>query len=114
MELRGITREQLAVPNMITAEQVKAWEDGNSLPTHNQAEKLAEKLGIPFLVLFLSQRPDISVNMPDLRTVSGAPVTNASPEFLQVINDALGSARSGTLKGRIGWPTRRITDGPGS
>jgi Zn-dependent peptidase ImmA (M78 family) len=89
MKLHGLTHEQLAVKKLITPEQVRNWENRIGLPTHPQAEKLAERLGIPFLVLFLSKTPDLTVDIPDLRTVAGMPVQNASPDFLHVINDAL-------------------------
>ena len=89
LKRRGVTPEEIAT-KQLTAEQIKAWRDRRALPTHPQAEALAEKLRIPFLVFFLSEVPDIELEIPDLRTVSGQPEdTPPSSEFMQVINDAL-------------------------
>ncbi|MBI2816419.1 MAG: ImmA/IrrE family metallo-endopeptidase [Acidobacteria bacterium] len=72
-----------------TAEQIKNWEQGIARPTHPQAEQLAEKLRIPFLVLFLSTPPEIDIPIPDLRTARGAKPRALSPEFAEVINDVM-------------------------
>jgi Zn-dependent peptidase ImmA (M78 family) len=88
LKRRGLTRKEIAT-KQLTAEQIKAWEDGLALPTHTQAEVLADKLRIPFLLLFLSEFPTERLEIPDLRTVSGIPESPPSLEFLEVINDAL-------------------------
>lgn len=85
---RGASYDQLAT-SQLKAEQIKAWEERKGLPTHAQAEALANKLRIPYLMLFLSQPPDMSVPIPDLRTVGGEPISNASPEFMEIINRAM-------------------------
>ncbi len=85
---RRLTPEQLATKSM-SAAQIRAWQERESVPTHVQAESLADKLRIPFLVLFLSQLPDIELQIPDLRTVSGQSENPPSTDFMQVINDAL-------------------------
>jgi transcriptional regulator with XRE-family HTH domain len=45
---KGLTPEQIATKAM-TADKIRAWETGASLPTESQAELLAEKLQIPYL-----------------------------------------------------------------
>ena len=88
LKRRNVTPEEIAT-KQLTAEQVRAWEERRALPTHTQAQALADKLRIPFLVLFLSQEPVLELEIPDLRTVSGTPDVPPSGEFMQVINDAL-------------------------
>ena len=85
---RGLTIAEVAT-KQLTADQIKAWQERRALPTHPQAEALAEKLRIPFLVLFLSEKPSIELEIPDLRTMSGQAEVPPSTEFLQVINDTL-------------------------
>jgi Zn-dependent peptidase ImmA (M78 family) len=83
-----VSAEELAT-KQLTANQIRAWEEGESRPTHTQAEKLADKLRIPLLVLFLSKPPDIKVPIPDLRTVTELAPKAPSIEFVEVINDVL-------------------------
>jgi Zn-dependent peptidase ImmA (M78 family) len=85
---RGVTADEIAT-KQVTAKQIEAWQKRQALPTHKQAQALAEKLRIPFLVLFLSTPPSLELEIPDLRTVSGRPEVAPSLEFMQVINDAL-------------------------
>lgn len=87
-KLRSATFEQLET-SQLKASQIKAWEEGRGLPTHAQAEALANKLQLPLVVLFLSDPPVMDIPVPDLRTVSGAPVRDASVEFSRVISKAL-------------------------
>src|ERR1700712_4923108 len=71
LDRQGIEPEQIANAAM-PAEKIRAWADGKSLPTENQAETLANKLRIPYLVLFLSEPPaQEPVPISDLRTRSG-------------------------------------------
>ena len=85
----GIEADQIATTTM-PADNLRAWERGESHPTENQAELLAHKLQIPYLVLFLSEPPPAEkVPIPDLRTRSGKGVSKPSREFIAVINDAL-------------------------
>lgn len=88
LEKRGLTPEQISSKTMPAA-RIRAWQQKESLPTHVQAESLAQKLRIPYLLLFLAQRPSMELEIPDLRTVSGEPEKTPSNEFVQVVNDAL-------------------------
>lgn len=81
--------EQIASVTM-PADKIRAWIKEENHPTEAQAEHLASKLRIPYLVLFLSAPPPPEeIPIPDLRTRTGKPVTEPSPEFVAVINDAL-------------------------
>ena len=82
---RAVASKRLGV----TEEKLSAWESGLALPTLRQAETLAQRYYVPFGYLFLSSPPAIDLELPDLRTVQGLPVTSPSPEFEDVVNDAL-------------------------
>jgi Zn-dependent peptidase ImmA (M78 family) len=84
----NLVPEQLATA-AVTAEKIRGWEQGEPI-SETQAEFLANKLQIPYLVLFLSEPPaPDDVPIPDLRTRSGKSVSKPSREFVGVINDAL-------------------------
>lgn len=88
LKRQNLMPEQIAAGAM-TADKVRAWESGEAI-TEAQAELLANKLRIPYLVLFLSSPPPPEdVPIPDLRTRSGKPVSKPSHQFIAVINDAL-------------------------
>src|SRR5437667_8051393 len=88
LKRRSVSPEQIAT-KQLTATQIRAWETKHALPTHAQAQALADKLRIPLLVFFLSKAPALELEIPDLRTASGTPDASPSTEFMQVINDAL-------------------------
>lgn len=65
-------------------------ESGSDLPTENQAQALADKLGISYAMLFMEQvPPPDSPNIPNLRTKTGQPLKNPSLDFRDILNDAL-------------------------
>ncbi|MHA1280088.1 MAG: XRE family transcriptional regulator [Candidatus Helarchaeota archaeon] len=66
-----------------------AWEKGDAQPTFNQAKVIAKKLKIPFGYLYLSAPPDESLPLPDLRVKTGTPPRPPSPDFLEVLYDAM-------------------------
>lgn len=82
-EAEAAKRVQVPTPHLAD------WELGESRPTFRQAENLAHALHIPFGFLFLSEPPKLEVPLPDLRTVNGASPEQLSPEFFDVLNDAL-------------------------
>ena len=84
-----LTQGDVAKSVNVSEDAVSKWETGDARPTLRQAERLAHRLHIPFGYLFLSSPPDVEVPLPDLRTVQGGPVTDPSPEFYDVLNDAL-------------------------
>src|SRR5262245_19024951 len=72
-----------------TAEQILTWESGNAYPTFSQAELIADKLRVPFAILFMEDPPDFAPPIRDLRTVSGVPAAPPSLEFLDLLNDCV-------------------------
>ena len=85
----GLSPEQVARRVGVAAGKLAAWETGESRPTLRQAETLAQKLYVPFGYLYLSQIPQLDLDLPDLRTIDGRPVSDPSPEFEEVLNNAL-------------------------
>ena len=70
-------------------DRLEKWEKGESYPTFNQALDLAKRLKIPFGYLYLSSPPDESLPLPDLRVKPGTPPRKPSPDFLEVLYDAM-------------------------
>ena len=88
-ERRGISRDQLAKHLRVTPNQVLDWERGDSYPHFGKAINLARVLHVPFGYLFLSDPPSEDVPLPDLRTVTGEPVSKPSTDFLDLLNSVL-------------------------
>ena len=84
-----LTHGELAKRVNVSETLLSAWEKGDAHPTLRQAEKLAQRLHVPFGFLFLSSPPALEIALPDLRTVQGTPLSDPSPEFYDVFNDAL-------------------------
>src|SRR5882762_3018651 len=86
----GLSHDELAFQlKSVSGSQVRAWEQGESFPTFSQAEKLAEKLRLPFAILFMNKPPEVRLPIPDLRTVAKASREKPSLEFFDVVTDAL-------------------------
>jgi Zn-dependent peptidase ImmA (M78 family) len=84
----NVSIESLASGN-VSPEKVTAWERGDELPSENQAETLAAKLGIAYAMLFMADPPmEDGIDIPDLRTVSGKSLVRPSLDFLEVLEDA--------------------------
>jgi Zn-dependent peptidase ImmA (M78 family)/DNA-binding XRE family transcriptional regulator len=81
--------EQLARDLKVDSRTLAAWETGQQLPPFRGAERLADKLRIPFGYLFLSKPPSDDFPLPDLRTVGNVAVAKPSLNFVEVVNDAL-------------------------
>lgn len=77
--------------NVRQPDRLEAWEREGSedRPTFRQAQHLADILHIPFGYLFLSEPPVEQLPLPDLRTKYGAGAIKPSPDFLEVVYDAL-------------------------
>ncbi|CAI1880724.1 Domain of uncharacterised function (DUF955) [Serratia fonticola] len=73
----------------VKVEKVISWEDGNANPTFAQAQKLANKLHIPFAYFFLPQPPVEPVPLPDLRTIRNYELQNASIDMLDTIRSVI-------------------------
>ncbi len=88
-ERAGLETDRLS-KGSITSAKIKAWEAGTSYPSQNQAEALAQKLGISYAMLFMpTVPPPDDAPIPDLRTITGQRVKNPSLAFRDVLNAAL-------------------------
>jgi transcriptional regulator with XRE-family HTH domain len=85
----GLTEGQLADELGITSAQVLAWEAGESRPQFGAAQKLAQKLRVPFGYLFLSNPPEERTPLPDLRTVQAGREHRLSVDFVDLLNDVI-------------------------
>lgn len=89
LDRQNLEPEQIATAVM-TADKIRGWLNEESHPTEAQAELLANKLRVPYMVLFLPvPPPPEEIPIPDLRTRTNKPVSHPSPEFVSVINDVL-------------------------
>ena len=73
----------------VSTETFDIWERGDVRPTLRQAQELARKLRIPFGYLYLPTPPNERLPLPGLRTVADAPPSRPSPDFLEILYDAL-------------------------
>jgi len=69
----------------ITDEKLLGWESGKDKITFKQAQKLADRLLIPFAYLFLSHFHDEPLPIPDLRTIENQGIYVASAELRKII-----------------------------
>ena len=88
-ERADLSVEQVADRLGVKPDQVAAWEVGHARPTLRQAEEMARTLHVPFGYLYLSSPPKEEVALPDLRTIANRPLTDPSPELVDVTQDAL-------------------------
>ena len=73
----------------VVAPTLQRWERGESRPTFKKAGGIADKLNVPFGYLFLAQPPSEELPLPDLRTLLPDTSEHPSPDFLEVLEDAL-------------------------
>ena len=73
----------------VKPEKFALWELGKAYPTFRQAQVLARTLRIPFGYLFLSEPPDETPAIADLRTIRDETYLELSVDFLDTLNDAL-------------------------
>lgn len=81
--------ESVAQKISVKPEKFALWETGEALPTFRQARELARILRIPFGYLFLSDLPQETVPIPDLRTIKNSDSIKLSVDFMDALNDAL-------------------------
>ncbi len=65
--------------------KLRAWENGESLPTLKQLENFAKVVRVPLGYLLLPKPPTESLPIPDFRTISGTPQAQPSPELLDTV-----------------------------
>jgi len=87
----GLSHDDLALKVGLVqrADVVRDWETGNAQPTYRQAQSLAQALHIPMGYLFLSSPPLTIIPIADYRTLPDTERGKFSPEFEDVLNDAL-------------------------
>jgi Zn-dependent peptidase ImmA (M78 family)/DNA-binding XRE family transcriptional regulator len=89
-ERTGLSSEALAKKLPGKDEQLLImWEKGEARPTFRQAQKVANTLHVPFGYLFLSSPPEEKLPIPDLRTLPDVGFYKISPDFHDLINEAL-------------------------
>ncbi len=97
-ERRDISEAEVAKKLGTSPGRVRSWEAEHgeahptlreAHPTLRQAQNIAGILNVPLGYLYLSEPPSLTTELPDLRTVSGDPVQNPSPELLDVLYDVL-------------------------
>ena len=89
-ERRKLDVESLASKVNVKPAAVSAWEAGTSRPTFLQAVNSANALRVPLGYFYLSEPPNLRSPLPDFRTLPGQPITEPSPDLLDVIVDVLG------------------------
>lgn len=83
------TPEQVAQELSVTPDRFASWASGELKPTLRQAKELAKKLRIPFGYLYLNNPPKETFPLPDLRTIKPRQFAHPSPDFIDVVHDAL-------------------------
>jgi len=84
-ERAQLNTSMLAKKLNVNEEKLLAWESGEKKITFKQAQKLADKLLIPFGYLFLKQLQKKQLPIPDLRTLDNQGVNEPSAELLKII-----------------------------
>src|ERR1043165_6753913 len=87
--LNNIPYDPIEKSRNVSKKQIIAWEKGDALPTFNQAIELANALHIPFGYLFLSQPPNVTTPLPDLRTRKKSEQRAPSGNFLELLYEVL-------------------------
>lgn len=88
-ERARLAPEYLAEKAHVKLENLMLWEQGKKRPSFLQAQKLAKVLHIPFGYLFLQQPPQVTLPIPDLRTVDNHQVHEISLDLRDVLSDVL-------------------------
>lgn len=65
--------------------KLQSWENGKLSPTFKQLEDFAKVTRVPFGYLFLPEPPDITMPIPDFRTVGNLAIGEFSPDLLETI-----------------------------
>jgi len=84
-----LSQDSLAQKAQVRSDDLALWERGETRPSFRQAQKLAKTLRIPFGYLFVSEPPQETVPLPDLRTVGDVESYPLSIDFIDLINDVL-------------------------
>lgn len=86
-ERAGLEAAALAKKLKVSAHDVAEWEAKGKV-TMTLLQKLASATGTPEGMLFLPERPQEKLPVPDFRTIGSGRVGAASPELMDVLHDA--------------------------
>jgi Zn-dependent peptidase ImmA (M78 family) len=89
IERSKMTPQIVAQKLNVTTEKLTLWQSEEQRPSFHQAEDLAKILKIPFGYLYLTSPPVETLPLPDLRVMSPLNYSKPSPDFLDIIYDAL-------------------------
>ncbi len=84
-ERAQLSPSALATKLKIAEDKLYLWESGEKTLTFRQAQTFANKTFIPFGYLFLKERPEDKLPLPDLRTVGGENPNTYSTELIDII-----------------------------
>ncbi|SHJ05303.1 ImmA/IrrE family metallo-endopeptidase [Halodesulfovibrio aestuarii] len=85
----SIDLEILSAQTKFKLDKLEQWEKGETKPTFNQAQTLAQKLRIPFGYLFLTTPPEMDPAVPDLRTIGSHVTTKLSLNLRELLMSLL-------------------------
>lgn len=88
LEWNGLTYEELAKSIKVKPEKAQEWLEGKTLPTHEQAKRIAKRLMLSISDLLLPPPDKVNIALLDMRAGPHFQST-PSPELLEVYYDAL-------------------------
>ena len=88
-ERAALRVEEVAARINQPPKRILTWEMGEDKPTFRQAQQLADIIHIPFGFLFLSEPPQDTLPLPDLRTISSAPAQALDANTRDLLNDVM-------------------------
>lgn len=89
IERSNLNRAEIARKLHLQPNILEAYERGLHYPLFNKALEMSKVLQVPFGYFFLTKPPSDEIPIPDLRTLSGTKITKPSPDFLEVLYQAL-------------------------
>lgn len=87
-ERASVSPATLANSLDVSIDELAQWEAGTKYPSFRKAQAAASRLKIPFGYLYLSERPDDRLDLPDLRTPNDEEPEEPSVELLDIVEDA--------------------------
>lgn len=87
-ERARLTAAELASRVGLQIDRIRQWEETGDLSVRH-SERLAHATHVPIGYLYLAVPPDEPLPIPDFRIIAGHRIDNASPDLLDVIDDAM-------------------------
>lgn len=88
-ERAGFSVDDIAQKLHVRVQALVEWEQGTTLPTFKQAQRLAKATRVPFPYFYLAEPPVESFVLPDLRTIEGGKVKDPSPDLRAIVQQVL-------------------------